>query len=92
MARTQASLTEGALVSMQLRNPLVVNGTEKKLPNEIELLYTKMLVERAFDTSHPDLVELEKAKKKLKEQALINAIVRLADASDGESGNQYVYT
>lgn len=26
------------------------------------------------------------------EQALINAIVRLADASDGESGNQYVYT
>ncbi|GMJ15156.1 EMSY-like 3 [Hibiscus trionum] len=66
------------------------NGIGKKLSNEIELPNTEMLVrevERVFDTSHPDPVELEKAKKKLKEQeqALIDAIARLPDASDGES-------
>ncbi|GMI70981.1 EMSY-like 3 [Hibiscus trionum] len=66
------------------------NGTGKKLSNEIELPNTEMLVkevERVFDTNHPDPVELERAKKKLKEQEqlLIDAIARLADASDGES-------
>ncbi|KAK9010467.1 hypothetical protein V6N11_036975 [Hibiscus sabdariffa] len=66
------------------------NGIGKKLSNEIELPNTEMLVkevERVFDTSHPDPIELEKAKKKLKEQeqALIDAIARLSDASDGES-------
>ncbi|XVF75890.1 hypothetical protein PTKIN_Ptkin13bG0223000 [Pterospermum kingtungense] len=73
------------------------NGIAKKLSDDIELLNTETLVkevERVFDTSHPDPLELEKAKKKLKEheQALIDAIARLADASDGESGNQYKYT
>ncbi|KAG8501191.1 hypothetical protein CXB51_003297 [Gossypium anomalum] len=50
------------------------------------------MVEKVFDASHPDPHELEKAKKTLKEheQALIDAIARLADASDGESGNQYI--
>ncbi|KAK8628779.1 hypothetical protein V6N13_009362 [Hibiscus sabdariffa] len=66
------------------------NGTGKKLSNEIELPNTEMLVkevERVFDTSHPDPVELERAKKKLKEQEqlLVDAIARLADESDGES-------
>ncbi|KAK8554155.1 hypothetical protein V6N13_073072 [Hibiscus sabdariffa] len=66
------------------------NGTGKKLLNEIELPNTEILVkevERVFDTSHPDPVELERAKKKLREQEqlLVDAIARLADASDGES-------
>ncbi|XVE75705.1 hypothetical protein DITRI_Ditri12bG0114400 [Diplodiscus trichospermus] len=66
------------------------NGIAKKVSDDIELLNTETLVEeveKVFDTSHPDPLELEKAKKKLKEheQALIDAIARLADASDGES-------
>jgi hypothetical protein len=69
-------------------------------------------VERVFSVSHPDPVEVDKAKKALKvssnihmpylirkplvltnrlcfqeqEQSLIDAIARLAEASDGESG------
>ncbi|GAY37065.1 hypothetical protein CUMW_026380 [Citrus unshiu] len=45
-------------------------------------------VERVFGANHPDPVEIEKAKRVLKEQeqALIDAISRLADISDGESG------
>ncbi|XP_031379201.1 protein EMSY-LIKE 1 isoform X1 [Punica granatum] len=44
-------------------------------------------VERVFDASNPNLMEIAKAKKMLKEheQALIDAIARLGDASDGES-------
>ncbi|KAK9129022.1 hypothetical protein Syun_017819 [Stephania yunnanensis] len=44
-------------------------------------------VERVFNATHPDPLEIEKAKKALKEheQALVDAIARLADASDGES-------
>ncbi|XP_022744925.1 protein EMSY-LIKE 1-like isoform X6 [Durio zibethinus] len=69
------------------------NGNAKKVSDDIELLNTDTLVkevERVFDTSHPDPLELEKAKKKLKEheQALIDAIARLADASDGESDGE----
>lgn len=77
-------------------------------------------VEKVFDASHPDPMEIEKAKKALKvrakhlllpfilhglslqhfqicnvsfemqdhEQALVDAIARLEDASDGESGNK----
>ncbi|KAL0379928.1 UNVERIFIED_CONTAM: protein EMSY-LIKE 3 [Sesamum angustifolium] len=45
-------------------------------------------VERVFGANHPDPVEIEKAKKVLKEheQALTDAITRLGDLSDGESG------
>ncbi|XVE96084.1 hypothetical protein REPUB_Repub02eG0190900 [Reevesia pubescens] len=73
------------------------NGIAKKLSDDIELLNTEMLakeVERVFDTSHPDPLELEKAKKKLKEheQALIEAIARLADASDGESDGEQPFS
>ncbi|KAG5090339.1 hypothetical protein JHK82_049117 [Glycine max] len=46
-------------------------------------------VEKVFTASHPDPMEMEKAKKMLKEdeQALVNAITRLGDVSEGESGN-----
>ncbi|GLT38662.1 hypothetical protein SLA2020_128940 [Shorea laevis] len=69
------------------------NGVAKKASEDIELLDTETLVkevEKVFDTSHPDPLELEKAKKKLKEheQALIDALARLADASDGESDGE----
>nr|DAD42212.1 TPA_asm: hypothetical protein HUJ06_000442 [Nelumbo nucifera] len=68
------------------------NGIGKKSSDDIEILHTETLikeVERVFGATHPDPIEIEKAKKVLKEheQALIDAIARLADASDGESGN-----
>ncbi|XP_017976905.1 PREDICTED: protein EMSY-LIKE 1 isoform X1 [Theobroma cacao] len=73
------------------------NGIAKKVSDDIELLNTETLVkevERVFDTSQPDPLELEKAKKKLKEheQALIDAIARLADASDGESDGEQPFS
>ncbi|CAN8269427.1 unnamed protein product [Cochlearia groenlandica] len=57
--------------------------------DDIELFNTDSLVkevERVFETAHPDPLELYKAKKMLKEheQALIAAIARLGDTSDGE--------
>ncbi|XP_043691404.1 protein EMSY-LIKE 3-like isoform X1 [Telopea speciosissima] len=66
------------------------NGIGKKASDDIEILHTDTLikeVERVFNASHPDPHEMEKAKKLLKEheQSLIDAIARLADASDGES-------
>ncbi|KAF8395907.1 hypothetical protein HHK36_019862 [Tetracentron sinense] len=66
------------------------NGIGKKASNDIEILHIETLikdVERVFGASHPDPLEVEKAKKALKEheQALVDAIARLADASDGES-------
>ncbi|KAF9597224.1 hypothetical protein IFM89_016365 [Coptis chinensis] len=70
--------------------PLSENGIGKKVSDDIEILHTDTLikeVERVFGASHPDPVEIEKTKKILKEheQSLIDAIARLADASDGES-------
>ncbi|XP_026657237.1 protein EMSY-LIKE 3-like [Phoenix dactylifera] len=66
------------------------NGIGKKAFDDIEILHTQTLlkeVERVVGASHPDPLEIEKAKKVLKEheQSLIDAIARLADASDGES-------
>ncbi|XP_068647305.1 protein EMSY-LIKE 3-like isoform X2 [Aristolochia californica] len=66
------------------------NGIGKKNADDIEILHTDTLikeVERVFGASHPNPLEIEKAKKALKdhEQSLIDAIARLADASDGES-------
>lgn len=68
------------------------NGIGKRGSDDIEILNTDSLlkeVERIFNAIHPDAVEVEKAKKVLKEheQALIDAISRLADASDGESAD-----
>jgi len=43
-------------------------------------------VERVFSAGNPDPLEMERAKKVLKEheQSLIDAIARLAEATDGE--------
>nr|XP_043609924.1 protein EMSY-LIKE 3-like isoform X2 [Erigeron canadensis] len=70
--------------------PPAQNGIGKKRRDDIQLLNTDALikeVERVFGSSHPDPLEIEKAKKVLKEheQALTDAIAKLADVSDGES-------
>ncbi|MBA0594388.1 hypothetical protein Gorai_011295, partial [Gossypium raimondii] len=72
--------------------PLMQNGVGKKVLADIEILHTDTLikeVEKVFGASHPDSIEIEKAKKVLTEheQALVDAIARLEGASDGESGN-----
>ncbi|XP_030457893.1 protein EMSY-LIKE 1 isoform X1 [Syzygium oleosum] len=69
------------------------NGAQKKLPDDIELFNTDTLVkevEKVFDASHPDPAEIAKAKKMLKEheQALVDAIARLGETSDGESDGE----
>ncbi|XP_014514021.1 protein EMSY-LIKE 1 isoform X2 [Vigna radiata var. radiata] len=69
------------------------NGIGKRVLDDIELLNTDSLVkevERIVSTSAPDSMELEKAKQMLKEheQALVDAIARIADASDGESDEE----
>ncbi|XP_062196271.1 protein EMSY-LIKE 3-like isoform X2 [Phragmites australis] len=66
------------------------NGIGKKSSNHIEILHTETLikeVERVFSAGNHDPLEMERAKKVLKEheQSLIDAIARLAEASDGES-------
>eukprot|EP00262_Sarcandra_glabra_P018325 TRINITY_DN6525_c0_g2_i3.p1 TRINITY_DN6525_c0_g2~~TRINITY_DN6525_c0_g2_i3.p1 ORF type:complete len:492 (-),score=101.04 TRINITY_DN6525_c0_g2_i3:268-1743(-) len=82
----------GAVPKSQSKNDFLPsqNGIGKKSLDDIEILHTDTLikeVEIVFSASHPDPLEIEKAKKALKdhEQALIDAIARLADASDGES-------
>ncbi|KAJ6346645.1 hypothetical protein OIU76_003345 [Salix suchowensis] len=70
---------------------LTKNGVAKKAMGDIEILHTDTLikeVEKVFGASHPDPLVIEKAKKVLgeQEQALVKAIARLEDASDGESG------
>ncbi|CAN1263416.1 Protein EMSY-LIKE 3 [Linum perenne] len=72
--------------------PLSQNGTGKKALGDIEILHTETLikeVEKVFGASLPDPMEIEKAKRVLQEheQALVDAIARLEDASDGVSGN-----
>ncbi|KAL5707976.1 hypothetical protein ACHQM5_018820 [Ranunculus cassubicifolius] len=76
----------------QFKNDFIssANGIDKKTTNDIEILHTETLikeVERVFGSTQPDPLEIEKTKKLLKEheQSLIDAISRLADASDGES-------
>ncbi|RDY01412.1 Protein EMSY-LIKE 3, partial [Mucuna pruriens] len=69
------------------------NGSRKKPTDDIEILHTDTLikeVEKVFTASHPDPVEMEKAKKMLKEheEALVNAIARLGDVSEGESDGE----
>ncbi|KAM0010342.1 putative ENT domain, protein EMSY-LIKE, plant, ENT domain-like superfamily [Helianthus debilis subsp. tardiflorus] len=66
------------------------NGIGKKGLDDLQLYNTDTLikeVERVFGCSHPDPLEIEKARKVLKEheEALADAIARLADISDGES-------
>ncbi|XP_009631006.1 protein EMSY-LIKE 3 isoform X1 [Nicotiana tabacum] len=69
------------------------NGIVQKTPDEIEILHTETLlkkVEKVIDASHPDLLEIEKAKKMLKEheQALVDVIAKLADVCDSGSGGE----
>ncbi|MED6171103.1 hypothetical protein PIB30_037580 [Stylosanthes scabra] len=73
------------------------NGVGKRVLDDIELLNTESLVkevERVFAASPPDSLELEKAKKMLKEheQALMDAISKIADASEGQSGSNLMST
>ncbi|PWA52056.1 EMSY domain-containing protein [Artemisia annua] len=76
--------------------PLLQNG-DMKASDEIEILHTDTLikeVEKVFDTTQPDLLEIEKAKKMLKEheRALIDVIAKLAEASnapDSDSGGDH---
>ncbi|XP_057982518.1 protein EMSY-LIKE 3 isoform X2 [Malania oleifera] len=82
----------GGFTKVQSRKefPSSQNGIGNKLLDDIEILSTDTLVkevERLFSASNPDPFEFDKAKKMLKEheQALIDAITKLADASDGES-------
>ncbi|KAM7264670.1 hypothetical protein ACFE04_002353 [Oxalis oulophora] len=63
------------------------NGIGKKVPDDIRILHTESLikeVERVFGASHPDPLEIEKAKKVLKdhEKSLIDAIARITEISD----------
>ncbi|XP_073132376.1 protein EMSY-LIKE 3-like isoform X2 [Henckelia pumila] len=67
------------------------NGVVKEDLGEIEIFHTDTLinkVKKVLDASHPDELEMEKAKKMLKEheQTLIEVIAKLAVAcdSDGE--------
>lgn len=74
-----------------------VNASEnrivQKASDEIEILHTATLikkVEKVVDASHPDLAELAKAKKMLKEQeqALIDVIAKLTDVCESGSGEE----
>ncbi|XP_031400721.1 protein EMSY-LIKE 3 isoform X2 [Punica granatum] len=72
--------------------PSSQNGIGKKSLGDIQILHTDTLVkevERVIGSSHPDPAEIERAKKVLKEheQALVDAISKLEDASDGESAD-----
>ncbi|CAL5354210.1 hypothetical protein CsSME_00042413 [Camellia sinensis var. sinensis] len=74
--------------------PLSQNGIGKKPLGDIEILHTDTLikeVEKVFSATHPDPLKVEKAKNVLKEheQALVDAIARLEDASDGESDGEH---
>jgi hypothetical protein len=65
-------------------------GATNKSSDDIEILHTDTLikeVEKVFGSNHPDLFEIEKAKKMLKdhEQALLEVIAKLTDASESES-------
>ncbi|KAK6941907.1 ENT domain, partial [Dillenia turbinata] len=65
------------------------NGSVKQASDDIELFHTDTLIKevvKVLDASNPDIAEIGKAKKMLKdhEQALVDAIARLGDVSDGE--------
>ncbi|KAL3382205.1 hypothetical protein AABB24_001990 [Solanum stoloniferum] len=71
-----------------------VNASENRIVqktlDEIEILHTATLIKKVIDASHPDLAELAKAKKMLKEheQALIDVIVKLTDVCESGSGGE----
>ncbi|KAK4272584.1 hypothetical protein QN277_021118 [Acacia crassicarpa] len=72
------------------------NGIGNRVLDDTELPDTDLLVEeveRVIAESDPDPMELERAKEMLKEheQVLVDAIAKLADASDGESDGAHPY-
>ncbi|XP_054802249.1 protein EMSY-LIKE 1-like isoform X2 [Prosopis cineraria] len=72
------------------------NGIGDRVLDDIEFPDTDLLVqevERVIAESDPDPMELERAKEMLKEheQALVDAIAKLADASDCESDGEHPY-
>ncbi|XP_019154303.1 PREDICTED: protein EMSY-LIKE 3-like isoform X2 [Ipomoea nil] len=76
----------------------VQNGVMKKAASdEIEILHTETLikkVEKVIDASPPNLIEIQKAKKMLKdhEKSLMDVIAKLADACDrGNDGQQILH-
>ncbi|KAF8082826.1 hypothetical protein N665_0806s0008 [Sinapis alba] len=78
--------------SMKTQQHKAQNGIGKKALGDIEILHTDTLikeVEKVFRSVNPNPAEVEKAKKVLRdhEQALVDAIARLEEISDGESGN-----
>uniref|UniRef100_M4E3N5 ENT domain-containing protein n=1 Tax=Brassica campestris TaxID=3711 RepID=M4E3N5_BRACM len=78
--------------SMKIQQHKAQNGVGKKALGDIEILHTDTLikeVEKVFRSVNPSPAEVEKAKKVLRdhEQALVDAIARLEEMSDGESGN-----
>ncbi|KAG2642428.1 protein EMSY-LIKE 3-like [Panicum virgatum] len=63
------------------------NRVRKRASRDIDILHTESLiklVEKVFSVSNPNPLEVEDAKRPLKEQ-LVDAIARHAEASDGES-------
>ncbi|CAN6873489.1 unnamed protein product [Brassica oleracea] len=78
--------------SMKTQQHKAQNGIGKKALGDIELLHTDTLikeVEKVFGSVNPNPAEVVKAKRVLRdhEQALVDAIARLEEMSDGESGN-----
>lgn len=81
-------LVRGAIASKEFDN-----GAERVAADDIEMLHTDTLikeVQKVVDAAHPDLLEIQRAKKILKEHelSLVDAISRLTyvseDDSDGE--------
>ncbi|XAR60417.1 hypothetical protein NMG60_11033783 [Bertholletia excelsa] len=95
MARGGAGRGRGMARVQEKKNfPSSLHGIGKKALGDIKILHTDTLikeVEKVFNVSQPDPLEVEKAKKVLKEheQALVDAIAKLEDASDGESDGKH---
>ncbi|CAN8318432.1 unnamed protein product [Cochlearia groenlandica] len=71
------------------------NGTGKKKHLDIRIRQTNVLireVERVLGSHNPDPQEVERAKRLLEEQelALVGAIAKLGDISDGENGKRWL--
>ncbi|KAL1554600.1 protein EMSY-LIKE 3-like isoform X4 [Salvia divinorum] len=69
------------------------NGVVKDDSEEIEILHTDTLikkVEKVLEASHPDALEIDKAKRMLKEheQTLVQVIQKLVDACDSDDDQQ----
>uniref|UniRef100_A0A1J3FCM5 ENT domain-containing protein n=1 Tax=Noccaea caerulescens TaxID=107243 RepID=A0A1J3FCM5_NOCCA len=78
--------------NLKTQQPKAQNGIGKKALGDIEILHTDTLikeVEKVFGSVNPNPAEVEKAKRVLREheQALMDAIAKLEEISDGESGN-----